>query len=112
MRRPLNETVFVTLNGSGVGSAKIGPATAREVWYPDTVAVSVNQNPTNEATCIISTGDQNTKRFRDSTVNGSSGDSTGKATGKLVKGDYVWADWSGGDAGQRATLTVTGEKEI
>jgi len=111
-RERLNETAVINLNGSGNGSAKIGPLTARETWYPDTVAVSANNPPTLEAQCVISTGDINTKRFRDSCIDGSTGDSTGKATGRLVKGDYVWADWTGGDAGVQARMTVTGEKEV
>lgn len=113
MRVPLRETVFVVLNGSGVGTAKAGPLTAREKWYPETVSVSVNTNPTNEAQCVISVGDVNTKRQRDVTVNGSTGDNTGKLSGDTVRfGEFVWADWTGGDANQRAQMTVMGEKEV
>lgn len=112
-RVTLREVGFIVLDGSGNGTAKIGPLTALETWYPETVAVKVNPNPANEAACTISVGDQNTKSFRDYTVSGSSGDSTGKASGdRLVKGDHVWADWTGGDPGQRATITVMGTKEI
>lgn len=109
----LRETAFVVLDASGNGTAKVGPLSARETWYPENVGVKVNANPTNEASCTISVGDPNTKSFRDFTVSGSSGDSTGKVSGdKLVKGDYVWADWVGGDPGQRATLTVMGTKRV
>jgi len=34
-------TAVVTLDGSGGGIAKVGPLSAREVWYPDNVAISV-----------------------------------------------------------------------
>lgn len=113
MKVPLRESAFVTLNGSGAGTAKVGPLTARERWYPATVSVSANANPTNEAQCVISVGDANTIRQRDVTVNGSTGDSTGNVSGDVIRsGEFVWATWSGGDAGQRALLTVMGEKEV
>ena len=112
-RVKLNQFVAVTANGSGVASAKIGPTSAREVWYPDTVSViDASGGVVNEASCVISTGDANTKRFRDSCVDGSTGDSTGKAQGAVKVGEFVWADWAGGDAGHSFKLTVIGESEV
>lgn len=110
----LDESAFVTLDGSGNGTAKLGPLTAREVWRPITASVRVNQSPTNEAQCTIYVGQFATQEnFRDLTFSGSSGDATGKVAGKpLKKGDYVWAVWTGGDAGQRACLNVTGSKDV
>jgi hypothetical protein len=110
----LDETAFVTLNGSGAGTVSLGPLTAREVWNPVNASVRVNQNPTNEANCVIYVGQTPTQEnFRDQTFTGSSGDVTDRVSGKKVsKGDYIWAVWTGGDAGQRACLNVTGEKEI
>lgn len=101
----------MTLVG-GNGTAKIGPISAREVWYPETVSVNVNQNPTNEATCQVFTGDANTRRLRDNTFTGSSGDSTSNVGGAIRCGEFVWAVWTGGDSGQVATVTVVGEKEV
>lgn len=113
MKGVLRETVYVTLNGSGAGTAKVGPLSAREMWYPETVTVNANANPTNESQCSISVGDANTLRLRDITVNGSSGDSTGKISGDVIRcGEFVWATWTGGDAGQRAQMTVMGTKEV
>jgi hypothetical protein len=111
----LREFASVVLNGSGAGTVKIGPTGARERWRPSTVSVSANANPTNESTCNIYIGDANTfpTRLIDSTVNGSSGDSTGNIDGKSLKvGEFVWAVWTGGDAGQRATMVVLGEKDV
>jgi hypothetical protein len=113
MRVPLNETAMVVLNGSGAGTAKLGPLTAREVWWPTQVSVRVNQNPTNEAQCLIYVGLTNTQEnFRGGTFSGSSGDATGLVTGKVPKGEFVWAVWTGGDAGQTAYMIVTGEKDV
>lgn len=110
---PLSQSVTIRLDGSGGGTAKVGPLSAREVWHPQNAAVSANSSPIVEAQCQIFVGDSNTKRFRDSTVNGSTGDSTGKISSDTVRcGEYVWAVWSGGDALQYATLTVTGSKDV
>lgn len=110
----LDDTAFVVLNGSGAGTAKLGPLTAREVWWPVNASVRVNQNPTNEAQCQIYVGETPTQdNFRDGTFSGSSGDATGKVGGKPVKkNQFIWAVWTGGDAGQTASLTVTGTKDV
>jgi hypothetical protein len=112
-RVSMNETAIITLDGTGSGTARLGPLTARETWYPDGVSVKANSNPTNEAQCIIYIGEGATQdNFRGTTFTGSSGDSTDQVPGKMSKGWYVFAVWSGGDANVSATLTVTGEKEI
>jgi hypothetical protein len=109
----LYESNVVTLDGSGNGTVKAGPLTAREVWNPVTASVKANANPTNEAQCTIYVGLTATaENFRDQTFTGSSGDATDKVVGRLPKGQFVWAVWSGGDAGQQARLVVTGTKEI
>lgn len=114
MRVPFYETAQVVLNGSGAGTAKVGPLTAREKWYPENVHVNTTETTvTNEAACDISVGDINTKRFRDSTFSGSSGDSSDHCNADVLsKGMFVWADWTGGDAGVTAVLSVTGTKEV
>lgn len=113
MQVPLNESAVVTLNGSGAGTAKVGPLSAREVWSPGNVSVSCSST-SSEAQCSIYVGDAAIgKNFVDLTVSGSSGDSTDRVSATRVKtGQYVWAVWSGGTAGAVATLNVTGTKEI
>jgi hypothetical protein len=104
----------VILNGSGNGTVKLGPISAREVWNPANAHVSANANPINEAQCSIYVGDTvMPNNFRDGTFSGSSGDSTDKIGADIVKmGHYIWAVWTGGDAGQIATLSVTGTRDI
>jgi hypothetical protein len=109
----LYESVSVILGASGGGTARVGPLTAREVWSPITASVAANANPTNEAQCKIYVGlSASAENFRDITFSGSSGDSSGKVTGRLSKGNFVFAVWSGGDIGATATLIVTGDKEV
>lgn len=107
-------SVSITLNGSGNGTAKIGPISAREVWHPDNAHVSANSNPVKEAKCNIYAGEDTTqKNFRDATYTGSSGDSTDKIGADVIQnGHWIWAVWSGGDANVTAILSVTGTKDI
>lgn len=110
----MQETAIITLNGAGAGTAKVGPLSAREVWHPETASVSANQNPTNEAQCLVYVGLSATQsNFRDGCIDGSTGDSTDRVAGKDVKvGEFIWAVWTGGDAGVQAVLTVTGTKDV
>jgi hypothetical protein len=113
MQVPLNESAIVVLSGSGAGTAKVGPLSAREVWSPSNVHVSVSTH-VNEAECAIYVGDAvEARTYIDTTVSGSSGDSSDRVNATRVPvGWQVWAVWTGGDAGAIATLTVTGTKEV
>lgn len=111
----LRESNSVTLDGSGNGTAKVGPLTARETWNPSIAHVSANIGKvTNEAACQVYVGDTvNPNNFRDGTLSGSSGDSTGRINADIIEtGHYVYAVWTGGDPGVQATLTVTGTKNV
>ena len=112
-KRPLRESAVIKLNGSGNGTAKVGPLTAREEWYPDSAHVSVSTRVL-ESRCSIYVGPDTTQsNFRDESVLASSGDSTGAIGGdKLTVGMYVWAVWIGGDANAQAVLTVTGIRDV
>lgn len=109
----LSDFAQVVLDGSGNGTAKVGPLSAREKWTPALIAVAATSN-TKEATCKIYAGAAPQQPyFIDATYAGSSGDSTGRGAAKTVEvGQYVWAVWTGGDAGATATVTVNGTKEI
>jgi len=102
----------VILNGAGAGTVKLGPVGAREVWNPSSASVSVSTN-TNEAQCRLYVGDTPiAANFRDGTLSGSTGDSSGRVGGPIPLGWYVWAVWTGGDAGSVATLNVYGSKDV
>lgn len=113
MDAALSQTVQVQLDGSGNGQAGIGPISAREVWTPQSVHVSVSSNVA-EAQCNIFVGDLPQQRnYRDTTFSGSSGDSSDRVNADTVKNPgKVWAVWIGGDPLAIATLTVTGRKDI
>lgn len=103
----------VQLDGSGNGTAKVGPVGAREVWSPSSAAVSVATNAA-EAACKIYVGDSPIPgNFVDGTLSGSTGDSTDRVAGSQVAlGSWVWAVWAGGDPGAIATLNVSGTKTV
>lgn len=112
-RTPLRESIPVKLDGTGAGTAKVGPLSARETWFPDNVHVSVNTN-TLESHCKIYVGrDTSQSNFRDESVQASSGDSSGTiGADVLTVGMYVWAVWTGGDANAQAVLTVVGVRDV
>ena len=113
----LNQSAVVTLNGAGNGTAQLGPRSARETWQPQVVSVRTNQaagTVVNEAECKIYAGpDTSDPWFVDGTLSGSTGDSTSNVAGQEVDcGEYVFAVWTGGDAGAQGRVSVQGSKEI
>ena len=108
---PLNVKAYATLNGSGNGTASIGPLSPGEQWTGVTAHVSVATN-TDEATCQVYSGAAATPGyFGDATTWGSTGDSTSNLNDIRVGGN-VFAVWTGGDAGAKATLAVTGTRTV
>lgn len=109
---PLTISVSVTLNGSGAGTASIGPTFPRERWNVAVASVSVATN-TSEATCKTYAGPQATQgNFVDGTTWGSTGDSTSNFSAPVYSGQQVFAVWTGGDAGAVATLVLSGTRQI
>lgn len=111
----LNEQVSVILDGNGDGTARIAPDEPAAVWYPTVLSVSVATN-VNEAQCSTYAGPSTDQQyFVDGTFSGSSGNSTGQISGRVIgrtKLPYIWAVWEGGDPGSQATLVVSGTKAI
>jgi hypothetical protein len=99
----------VVLDGSGNGTASLGPTRVREHWQLSAASVFVNQNPTNQAQCQLYVGSTPTiQNFTSQTVTGSSGDTCGLGGIDIQSGMKVWAKWTGGDAGQTAIVTLIG----
>jgi len=105
---PLDEPASVVLDGSGNGEVTIGPTRSRQVWNVTSVAVrTVQDDPTNEAQCRIFVNG----RYRAGTFSGSSGDDT-DLTVRLGRNNKITAQWTGGDAGVRAEMLLTGWLEL
>lgn len=106
----LTESQAATLDGSGNGTIQAGPTGPNEVWMPTSVSVICSSN-TNEATCKLYVGPAaKPQYFKDITVDGSTGDATDRCNLPIRKGSYVWAVFSGGDAGATAYLNIDGNK--
>ena len=118
-RVPFRESSVIRLDANGAGTARVGPLTAREAWYPANVSVKttfpgVQPTPTLESECDIFKGASATPdNFRDTSPQGSTGDASGACSAdRVMCGEYIWAVWRRGDALMQATLTVTGVKDV
>lgn len=109
---PLSEAAFVTLDVSGNGTAKLGPAAHGVAWKPSRVGVKTSTSVLSPK-CIVYAGSSPTSdNFVDGTFTGQANATDAIVGQELRLGSYVWAVWTGGDAGAQATVTVTGSKDI
>lgn len=102
----LDEPATVTLDGSGNGTAKVGPASG-QMWQLASVTVSTISQTAPLPQCKMYAGPQPQPSWQiDATFTGN-GDSTGRAA-TLYPGNYVWAVWTGGNPGDTATMRALG----
>lgn len=107
----LNEANNVTLDGSGNGTVKVGPAIPRELWYPNVAAITI-AGGSGFIVCRVYVGPEPTAFYIVDTSYLGAGDSTGRVAGYPVRnGEFVWAVWQGGPANSQATLSLLGSKE-
>jgi hypothetical protein len=105
----------VTLNGSGAGTASLGPTGHGVAWTLGTVSVKTGQTvSTGTCQCLIYVGDDTSAvNFVDGTFSGDTGDSSDAAQGVEIRlGKKVWAVWSSGVANDVATLRITGTMAV
>jgi hypothetical protein len=107
---PLDRFTTVTLDGSGNGVASLGPQMVREHWQPLAATVGVATN-VKEAQCQIFLGTtlQSATAFS-TTYLGSTGATCGFQNQDMPPGYQIFAKWTNGDAGQIATLHITGQR--
>jgi hypothetical protein len=112
---PLDDSVTITLDGSGNGTAKITVPGTRygggPTWTVAQVAVKVLTN-TLEATAqlYLSRGTSvfTQADFVSQTQLGSTGDTCALNVEAMQPNDWLSVTWTGGDPGQIATMTVKG----
>lgn len=105
----------IKLDGSGNGTANFGPSGHGVVWTIGVISVKTGQAvSTGTCQCQIYVGDRaSAENFVDGTFSGDTGDSTDSANGMQVRlPNKVFASWSGGVAGDIATLTINGTMEV
>lgn len=112
MALPLSEFASVVLNGSGAGTARVGPAAHGVTWRPTVASVKVS-TATLSPICNLFVGATATDdNFVDGSYTGEKNSTDAVAGQELVLGQYVFAVWSGGDPGAQATVTVSGTKDV
>lgn len=111
---PLSDFVTITLDGSGNGTAQLGPRAHGQVWKPTVASIKMSgATPSGLATCFLYAGGAATDgNFIDSTYDVNN-DSTDRVSGQQLElGQHVYAVWTGGNPGATATLTLNGTKVI
>jgi hypothetical protein len=109
----LAESAYVTLDSSGAGTVRLGPRAHGQTWHPRIASVATS-TAIKSPTCKLYIGGRtlNSSILLDGTYTGEQNATDAITGSELRLGTYVWAVWSGGDAGAQATLTLTGTQEI
>jgi hypothetical protein len=108
---PQSYSVSITLNASGNGTVTLGPQIAKEHWQVASATVSVSTN-VKESQCSVFLGTTPvSSTLYGQTETGSTGD-TCTIGQDIQSGQLVIAQWTGGDVGSVATMTLTGERTI
>lgn len=111
---PLSEFAVGTLDASGAGTLRIGPAAHGVLWLPANAGIRMTgATPAGLATCYVYAGTSPTDpNFIDATYDVNN-DNTDRVSGvQLRLGQYVFAVWTGGNPNADVTLTLTGTAEV
>lgn len=107
----LNTFASCVLDSNGDGTAAIGPGLPGVSWQPETIGVEASTNIT-EAQCNVYLGiNAATGSLLGATSTGSSGDST-DCSATVWPGQSLIAQWTGGDPGATATMSIFGTKQV
>ena len=108
---PLTESASVILNASGTGVAYIGPKNQNQIWKVRSVAVSVG-SATDEPVAKVYMNSVGQSNFLSGSYSGSQDTNDLGYEITLRPGTRFAVEWTGGDAGARATVTVYGTVEV
>lgn len=108
---PLDEFGQVTLDGSGNGAVRIGPLYSYQTWKPTQINVVVSTNTKEPVFKYYRGTSAGGANFLGGTYTGSN-DSSDISGQILHPGESFFCQWTGGDAGALATVTLNGTKEI
>lgn len=98
----------VTLDGTGYGYVRLAPS--GEKWEVRRVRVECSTT-TNEAQCKTYRNQIASRYVIDGTYSGSTGD-TSDTPIYLEDGQAMIVEWTGGDAGATATVTISGWRSV
>ena len=100
-----------TISGAGAGTVTIGPSGLGTIWYPQQAVLSTTTGALDVSTAIGYLGPFTSSPPAQSllfTSYQAGGDVQGLAVPQLVPGDLITVVWSGGHAGDTATLRIVG----
>lgn len=110
-RQALNLSADVVLDASGNGRLELGPDSGPPYWNVTKYVVSTDrpgQAPVPQCSVYLDSEDKN--GLQDSTYDGSK-DAT-ECDIDMQRGQHLIAVWTGGQAGDEASLSVTGWKDV
>lgn len=110
MTQPLNKSTTIVLDGSGIGRARLGPTFGPATWNVQVTSVRTSQpGQGNIPQCALYRGTEDATGYIDTTYDGSADSCDIPFT--LLQGSQAIAVWTGGNAGNVATLTLIGTTE-
>jgi hypothetical protein len=101
----------IVFNASGDGQAQVGPAGVGETWQAAQASLSTNLGQLGStSTCALYVGPLAIAAYQ--VAANLTGGGTQYALGgiNMAVGDYVWAVWTGGAAGEVGQLKVSGSR--
>jgi hypothetical protein len=110
-----NEGISVgKLNGSGAGMLQVGPSGLGNTWYPVSISVGTGTGLANisndNSQCILYCGPLAISQYYLTTIQPGTGQA-GTLPATLTRGQYVFAEWSGGVANDSLLLNVGGQQD-
>lgn len=111
MQQRLQDTKRITLDASGNGSVIFGPGRPNELWTVNRVSTGVSTQ-VREAQFKVFRGSIGPGSYISGSISGSTGDTDDGINEVLNAGEYLTAQWIGGDVGATATVTYWGNIDV
>lgn len=105
----VDESASVVLDAAGYGVARIGPGRAGVRWIIDSLSVLAAGAPTLTPKLYLYRGEPAAGKHFDSSYNGNQNSSDNLSI-PLTSGQFIAAEWVGGDPGRRYSLSVYGKR--
>jgi hypothetical protein len=100
------------VSGAGTATVRIGPSGLGTRWYPQQCTLSTSTGPNDTSTAIGYLGPVATPSQVIFTSYQAGGDVQGLAVPVMQPGDLLTVVWSGGHAGDYATLQIIGDQTV
>jgi hypothetical protein len=99
---------LLVLNGSGGGTASVGPTGLGTVWYPASAVFGTSVTPFDSSTISLYIGPAGVPTTLQGTLITGGVGTIALAIPQLTPGLYIIAVWTGGTPGSTVSMNVTG----